>query len=184
MSHVSSFLLQFTLPYCATEQLCLISQKKTFFLPASWGWCASDVKLWGTILATLHLFSNPASPHRTNSNSLFLTDVNHIYVHWVWKGAAQRIGGHNGDVVVDPDGCVILVEEAGVLSGCVVVRAFVHSIWAVGGNWERFVRTWLHKVTRENEKTEKELLSTEGLLDPKSEQLFYFLSLIVILFFF
>lgn len=67
-----------------------------------------------------------------------LTNVNHIYVHWVWEGAAKRISGHNGDVVVDPDGRVILVEEAGVLPSCMVVWAFVYSIWAAEGKGRIF----------------------------------------------
>lgn len=114
-----------------------VHREKALFLAASWGCCTSGVKLWGTNQATDHSSLNPPSPHRTSSNSLSLTDVNHIYVHWVWEGWAQRIGGHNSDVVVDPDGCVILVEEAGVLSGGAVVRAFVHSVWAAGGKRER-----------------------------------------------
>lgn len=59
-----------------------------------------------------------------------LTYVHHVYIHWVREGAAQSVGGHHGDVVVDPDGRVVLVEEAGVLSCCVVVRTLVHCLWA------------------------------------------------------
>lgn len=165
---------------CATEQLCLTSQTtKALFSSASRGCCASDVKLLGTNLPT-HTSSSNLSPlpHTTNSNSLSLTDVNHIYVHWVWEGAAQLIGGHHGDVVVDPDGRVVLVEEAGVFSGRVVVRALVHSVGAAGGKWEnvwRAICTCLDcaKSPEKRRKEGKKLLPTEEILDPKSGQLMW-----------
>lgn len=43
-------------------------------------------------------------------------------------GLAQCVGGHHGDVVADPDDGVVLVKEAGVLPGCVVVRTLVHYV--------------------------------------------------------
>jgi len=60
-----------------------------------------------------------------------LTDVDYINVNRIGEGAAQGVGGHHSDVVIDPNGCIILIEEAGVLSGREVVRTLVHCVRAV-----------------------------------------------------
>lgn len=59
-----------------------------------------------------------------------LTDIDHVDIHGVGEGAAHSVGGHHGDVVVDPDGRVVLVEEARVLPAREVVGALVHDFGA------------------------------------------------------
>lgn len=76
-----------------------------------------------------------------------LTDVHHIYVHGVGESAAQCVGGHHSDVVVDPDGCVVLVKEAGVLSSCTVVRTLVHCLRATKEAEEQHVIACVSYVT-------------------------------------
>lgn len=70
-----------------------------------------------------------------------LTNIHHVDIHRVRGGPAKGVGGHHGDVVVDPDGCVILVKEAGVHPSCVVIGAFVHCIRAAREAWEQHVIT-------------------------------------------
>lgn len=66
-----------------------------------------------------------------------LTDINHVYIHGVRERSAQCVGGHHSDVVVHPEGCVVLVEEAGVFSSCVVVRTLEHRIRAARDRGEQ-----------------------------------------------
>lgn len=74
----------------------------------------------------------PPHPRPKYSSTHLLTDVHHIDIHRVGEGAAQSVGGHHGDVVVDPDGRVILVKEAGVLSSRLVVGTLMHRVRAAG----------------------------------------------------
>lgn len=60
-----------------------------------------------------------------------LTDIDDIYVNGIGKCASHRVGSHNGDVVVHPDGRHILAEEARVLAGRFVVRTLEHLLRAV-----------------------------------------------------
>lgn len=85
----------------------------------------------------------PQTSQKRSTNSL--TDVHHVYFHGVRVRTAQRVGGHHRDVVVDPDRRVVLVEEAGVLSGCAVVRALVHG---VGAATQGRRRRLLHVIVR------------------------------------
>lgn len=73
----------------------------------------------------------------SNSSTHSLTDVDHVYIHGVGEVASQCVGGHHGDVVVHPDGCIVLVEKAGVFPGCVVVGTFIHRLRATrkSGEW-------------------------------------------------
>lgn len=86
----------------------------------------------------LHIYSYELSPlpmptqPRPKYSSIHLTNVHHIYIHRIGEGAAQSVGGHHGDVVVDPDGRVVLVKEAGVLSSCLVVGTLMHCVRAAG----------------------------------------------------
>lgn len=73
--------------------------------------------------------------------TLLLTNVDYIYIHRVRGGLAHGVGGDHSDVVVDPDGCIILVKEAGVLTGSVVIRALIHFIRAAGEAGEQHVIT-------------------------------------------
>lgn len=57
-----------------------------------------------------------------------LTYVHNIDVHGVGKCSSQSVGGHNSDVVVDPNGRVVLVEEAGVLPAREVIGTLVHGV--------------------------------------------------------
>lgn len=85
---------------------------------------------------------NNAKAFRTNKGcARLLTNIHHIYIHRVRGGPAQCVGGHNSDVVVDPDGCIILVKEAGVLPGSVVIGAFKHFIRAAREAGEQHVIT-------------------------------------------
>lgn len=89
-----------------------------------------------------------AKPFRTNKScTLLLTNVHHIYIHGVRGGPAKRVGGHNSDVVVDPDGCIILVKEAGVLTASVVIRAFIHFIRAAREAGKQHVITYEYACT-------------------------------------
>lgn len=74
-----------------------------------------------------------------------LTDIGHIYIGRVREIAAQCVGGHYSDVVVDPEGCVIFVEETGVLPCRVVVWTFIHHLRAGG---ERETEILCHYMVR------------------------------------
>lgn len=119
-------------PFCLTVLLssCLSAQNKHYFFVILMGTLCLRCYSHGNDIRLPPLHSPPLPA--TKSSTLSLTDVHHIYIHGVWEGAAQCVGGHHRDVVVDPDGRVVLVEEAGVLSGRVVVRTLVHGIRAVG----------------------------------------------------